>query len=119
MESSATGLSSLQDAANKMARDMHFVGLFVIIYGILACLTIVGMIIGIPYIFIGLRFREAADDFTKYAENRNEESLVSAFIKQGRSFFIVKVLVIVGLAILALYIVGMILFFVFNPEIFY
>lgn len=119
MESSATGLPSLQDAANKMARDMHFVGLFVIIYGILACLTIVGMIIGIPYIFVGLRFREAADEFTKYAESRNEENLLTAFIRQGRSFFIIKILVIVGLVFLALYIVGMIMFFVFNPEIFY
>ena len=118
MESSATGVISLQNAANKMARDMHFVGLFVIIYGILACLTIVGMIIGIPYIFIGLRFREAADKFTKYAENRSEDDLLSAFIKQGISFFIVKVIVIVGLALLALYIVGLIMYFLFIPDIF-
>jgi len=119
MESSATGVTSLQDAAKKMVRDMHFVGLFVIIYGVLACLTIVGMIIGIPYIFIGIRFREAADEFTKYVEGRNEENLLNAFIRQGRSFFIVKILVIVGLVFLALYVVGMILFFVFYPDIFY
>ena len=119
MESSASGLTSLQDTANKMTRDMHFVGLFAVIYGILACLTIIGMIFGIPYIFVGLRLREAADEFTKYAENRNEENLLNAFIRQGRSFFIVKVLVIVGLAFLALYIVGMILFFAFYPEILY
>jgi len=118
MESSVSGLNSLQDAASKMVRDMRFVGLFTVIYGILACLTIVGMIFGIPYIFVGLRLREAADDFTKYVENRHEENLLSAFIRQGKSFFIVKVLVIVGLAIFALYIIGLILFFVFNPDIF-
>jgi hypothetical protein len=119
METSVSGLNSIQDAANKMVRDMRFVGLFAVIYGILACLTIIGMIFGIPYIFVGLRLREAADDFTTYVENRNEEHLLSAFIKQGRSFFIVKVLVIVGLAFLALYILGLILVLVFNPDIFF
>ena len=118
MESSATGFGSLQETVNKMARDMHFVGLFAVIYGVLACLTIVGMIFGIPYIFFGIRLREAADEFTKYAEKRNEENLVNAFIRQGRSFFIVKVLVIVGLALFVLYIVGMIMFLLFNPDIF-
>jgi hypothetical protein len=61
MESSATGLNSLQVATSRMVRDMNFVGIFAIIYGILACLTIIGMIFGIPYIFIGMRLREAAN----------------------------------------------------------
>ncbi len=117
MESSATGLNSLQVATSRMVRDMNFVGIFAIIYGILACLTIIGMIFGIPYIFIGMRLREAADGFMKYTEGRNEQDLLNAFIKQGRSFFIMKVLVIIGLAILALYIVGLVAFFIFNPEI--
>jgi hypothetical protein len=119
MESSPTGSTSLQDATQSMVRDMHFVGIFAIIYGILACLTIIGMIFGIPYIFVGMRLREAADEFTKYTESKNEENLLNAFIRQGRSFFIIKVLVIIGLAFFVLYIIGLILFFVFNPEIFY
>jgi hypothetical protein len=119
MESSPTGSTSLKDAAQSMVRDMHFVGIFAIIYGILACLTIIGMIFGIPYIFVGIRLREAADEFTKYTESKNEENLLNAFIRQGRSFFIIKVLVIIGLAFFVLYIIGLILFFVFNPEIFY
>ena len=119
MESSPAGTSPLQQAANSMVKDMHFVGIFAIIYGIIGCLTIVGMIFGIPYIFIGIRLREAADEFSKYVESKNEENLQNAFIRQGRSFFIMKVIVIVGLAFLALYIIGLILFFVFNPEIFY
>jgi hypothetical protein len=122
MESSPTttpAVPSLQDAARSMVKDMHFVGIFAIIYGIIGCLTIVGMIFGIPYIFVGIRLREAADEFSKYVENKNEESLITAFNRQGRSFFIIKVLIIVGLVLLALYIIGLILFFVFNPEIFY
>jgi len=122
MESSPTATPaapSLQDAASKMVKDMHFVGIFAIIYGIIACLTIVGMIFGIPYIFVGIRLREAADGFSKYVEGKNEENLITAFNRQGRSFFIIKVLIIVGLVLLALYIIGLILFFVFNPEIFY
>ena len=119
MESPATGVNSLQEAASKMVRDMHFVGIFAVVYGILACLTIIGMIFGIPYIFFGIRLREAADEFSKYVESRNEENLLTAFNRQGRSFFIIKVLVIIGLAFLILYIIGLILFFVFNPDIFY
>jgi hypothetical protein len=119
MESSATGSTSLQEAAKSMVRDMHFVGIFAIIYGILACLTIIGMIFGIPYIFVGLRLREAADEFTKYTQGGNEENLLNAFLRQGRSFFILKVLVIIGLAFFVLYIFGMLMFFIFNPEIFY
>jgi hypothetical protein len=119
MESSPTATTSLQDAAKSMVKDMHFVGIFAIVYGIIACLTIIGMIFGIPYIFVGIRLREAADEFTKYVESNNQENLVNAFLRQGRSFFIIKVLVIIGLAFLALYIIGLILFFVFNPDIFY
>lgn len=118
MESSPAGTVSLQDAAKSMVKDMHFVGIFAIIYGILGCLTIIGMIFGIPYIFIGIRIREAADEFTKYVETHNEENLLNAFLRQGRSFFIIKVIVIVGLALFVLYIIGVILFFMFNPEIF-
>jgi hypothetical protein len=122
MESSPTAtpaVPSLQDAAKSMIKDMHFIGIFAIIYGIIACLTIVGMIFGIPYIFVGIRLREAADEFSKYAENKNEENLITAFNRQGRSFFIIKVLIIVGLVLFALYIIGLILFFIFSPEIFY
>jgi hypothetical protein len=119
MEASASGSTSLQDVAKSMVKDMHFVGIFAIVYGIIACLTIIGMIFGIPYIFVGIRLREAADEFTKYVEGGSEENLKNAFIRQGRSFFIIKILVIIGLAFFALYIIGLILFFVFNPEIFY
>ena len=122
MESSPTAppaTPSLQDAARSMVKDMHFVGIFAIIYGIIGCLTIVGMIFGIPYIFVGIRLREAADEFSKYVEGKNEENLIKAFNRQGRSFFIIKVLIIVGLVLLALYIIGLILFFIFNRDIFY
>ena len=77
------------------------------------------MIFGIPYIFVGIRLREAADEFSKYVEGKNEENLITAFNRQGRSFFIIKVLIIVGLVLLALYIIGLILFFIFNRDIFY
>ena len=117
MEATSTSSPSLQETAKSMIKDMHFVGIFAIIYGIIACLTIIGMIFGIPYIFVGMRLREAADEFSKYAENRNEENLITAFNRQGRSFFIIKVLVIIGLAFLALYIIGLILFFVFNSAV--
>ena len=112
MESSVAFSDALRGAADRMVRDMKFVSIFVIVYGILACITIVGLIFGIPYIFIGLRLKEAAEKFTDYTNSANEQDLLIAFQKQGSSFFITKVLLIISLAILVIYII--VLIFVFS-----
>ncbi len=119
MESSISTTSPLQSAAEKMVKDMKFVGIFAIIYGVIACLTIIGAIFGVPYIFIGIRLREAGDHFLQHTKAGNEQDLVAAFQKQGSSFFITKVLIIIGLILFALYIVGMIAVFTMYPDILY
>jgi hypothetical protein len=119
MESSVSMPSALQTAAEKMVKDMKFVGIFAIIYGIIACLTIIGAIFGVPYIFVGIRLREAGDLFLQHTKAGNEQDLIAAYQKQGSSFFIMKVLVIVGLVLFALYIIVMIAVFAMNPDILY
>jgi hypothetical protein len=119
MESSVSFSSSLVDTAERMVRDMKFVGIFAVIYGIIACLTIIGMIFGIPYIFIGIRLREAGDNFEQYIKTGNEQDLLNAFQKQGSSFFIMKVILIIGLVFLVLYLLIIIMYFIFVPETLY
>ena len=119
MESSVSTTSPLQIAGEKMVKDMKFVGMFFIIYGVIACLTIIGAIFGVPYIFVGLRFREAGDNFLQHIKSGNEQDLVTAFQKQSSSFFIMKVLVIIGLILFVLYIIVMIAVFNMNPDILY
>ncbi|MEW6652627.1 MAG: DUF5362 domain-containing protein [Bacteroidota bacterium] len=103
--------SYFQIIFDKMTADMRFVGLFTIIYGVLSCLTIIGAIVGVPTIIIGLRIREAADQFSIYKMTNNAASLRQAFELQGRYFRLIKILIIIGLVLTALYIVFIIYLF--------
>ncbi len=109
-EKSATQSSSFQIAFGKMTGDMRFVGLFVIIYGVLNCITIIGALIGVPLIFAGLRMREAADQFHYFRMTNDPASMRSGFELQGRYFHIIKILIIVALVLTVLYIIFIIVF---------
>lgn len=95
----------LQSRIREMSRHMKFVGLFAIIYGALMCLTIIGAILGIPYIISGLRLRESADSYLAYVEFNDTRQLMTAFEKQSSFFFIMKVFIIIGLVFLVLYMI--------------
>ncbi len=101
---------TLQMTVNKMTGDMQFVGIFYIIIGALQCLSIFGAIIGIPVIICGLRLRESADSFKGYLATGDSLMLENAMERQGRFFFIQKVLIIIYLIIFALTIVALIIF---------
>ncbi len=103
--------SYFQIIFDKMTTDMRFVGLFTIIYGVLTCLTIIGAIIGIPTIIIGLRIREAADQFSTYKITNNAASLRQGFEIQGKYFRLIKILIIIGLVFTVLYIIFIIYLF--------
>ena len=100
-------------SVSKMAKDMKFVGLFSIIGGALYCLGIIYALVGVPMIICGLRLREAADNFDYYEKSKDITFLQRGFEKQGNSFFILKVLIIISLALTALMTLGCIAFFVF------
>ncbi|MFZ6034386.1 MAG: DUF5362 domain-containing protein [Melioribacter sp.] len=87
----------------KMIRDMRFVGIFVIIYGALTCLSIIGAIIGVPIIIIGLRIREAAEQFEIYKATNQAAALRMGFELQGKYFRLAKIIIIVSLIITALW----------------
>lgn len=99
-----------QMIVKKLTGDMNFVGLFNIIFGALYCLTIVGALFGVPLIFMGLRLREASESLNMYLINNDFALLERALEKQGRYFFIQKVLMIIALVLIVFYIIIIIAF---------
>ena len=110
MDENVTISPTLQMTVNKMTGDMQFVGIFYIIIGALQCLSIFGAIIGIPVIICGLRLRESADSFKGYLATGDSLMLENAMERQGRFFFIQKVLIIIYIALFALSIIALIIF---------
>ena len=105
--------SPFQYAFESMTKDMRFVGMFTIIYGALNCLTIIGALIGVPMIFIGMRIREAADQFLIFKTTNNSAALRLGFELQGKYFRIIKILIIVQLVLIVLGIIAVIIFMSF------
>jgi type III secretory pathway component EscU len=102
--------SAFQFAFTKMTGDMQFVGMFVIIYGALMCITIIGALVGVPMIFVGLRMREAAEQFNYFKMTNDPASMRNGFELQGKSLHIMKILIIISLICTVAYIILMIVF---------
>ena len=98
-----------QLAFDKMVGDMRFVGMFVIIYGALACLSIIGALWGVPIIIVGIKMREAADQFAIFRTTNDSAAMRNGFEIQGSFFRIVKILIIIGLVLALLFIIIMII----------
>ena len=95
---------------SKLTKDMSFVGMFTIIYGVLNCLTIIGAVIGIPLIFMGLRLRESATNFDVYKNSGDKLAFQNSINKLYKYFNIQKILIIISLIFFVLYIIGIIVF---------
>lgn len=102
--------SPFQITFGKMIKDMRFVGLFTIIYGAITCLSIIGAIIGVPIIIIGLRIREAAEQFEIFKATNQAGALRMGFELQGKFFRITKILIIVGIILTIIWIALIIIF---------
>jgi len=105
--------SPFQYAFESMTKDMRFVGMFTIIYGAINCLTIIGALIGAPMIFIGMRIREAADQFLIFKTTNSTAALRFGFELQGKYFRTVKILIIIQLVLMVLSIIAVIIFMSF------
>ena len=60
-----------KNIVHRMSGDMKFLGIFTIIMGSLSCITIIGAIIGIPYIIAGMRLKESEISHTELLVNLN------------------------------------------------
>ncbi len=94
----------------KTLGDMKFMGVAGMVYGILTCLSIVGAIMGIPIIIASNRFLEAIKIFEQYRISNRPEDLASAFQELGRSFRLLKIVVMISLGLTVLYFMGVFLF---------
>lgn len=88
----------------KMINDMRFVSVFTIIYGVLCCISVIGLIVGIPIIVSGTKLRNAAKEFESYLQFGDIGKIFKGFELQGSYFFINKVFIIIGLVFFILYI---------------
>ena len=92
-----------QGIVRDMCGDMKFIGIIGIVLGAFYCVTIIGALIGVPYIIASIRLRESADAFLGYLDAGNFEALQKGFEKQKSFFFIIKVLLIIGIIFMVLY----------------
>jgi hypothetical protein len=90
---------SVQTMLKGMAGDMKFLGILQIILGALYSLTIIGAAIGVPYIFAGMRLKNAGEGFVAYAGSAEAGRLKSALEDQAKFFRIIKILVIVSIVL--------------------
>ena len=89
----------------KMTGDMKFVGMFQIVLGALACLSIFGAITGIPMLISGLRARESADAFVNYQRDLDANWLSRAYTGQAGYFKMQKIVAILTIVMMVLFIV--------------
>lgn len=59
----------------KMVPDMRLVSVFMIITGVFSCLSIVGLVAGIPLIMAGVKLKNAAAEFNRYTAGENPQPL--------------------------------------------
>ena len=100
-----------KNIVHKMSGDMKFLGIFTIIIGAFSCLTIVGAVIGIPYIIAGMRLKESGEMFRGYLEYASQDFMERAIEKESQYFHIQKIIVIITIVFMILYMIFIIILF--------
>lgn len=90
--------------------DMKFVGVAAMIYGFFNCLSLAGAVMGIPIIIASNRFLEAVKILQRYRQSGQQDDLSRAFQEMGRSFRLLKTVVLITIAMSVLAFVVMFFF---------
>ena len=76
----------------EMSKNMKFLsivckifGILLIVLGVMYCLLIIGAIIGVPFIFIGLKVYQAGDNLEQAVIKKDEENFRLAIIHATKS----------------------------------
>lgn len=93
----------------RMSGDMKFLGVFTIIIGAFACLSIIGAVIGIPYIIAGMRLKESGEMFRGYLEYATQDFIERAIEKESQYFHIQKIIAIITIVFMVLYFIFIII----------
>ena len=105
--------------AFRLGSDMKWTAILLIIIGALTCIGIVTALIGVPMIIAGLRMNEAARAFQDYSQSQDQNALAYAIEHQGKSFAILKILVIVYIILSIISIIFTFAVFIPNMSDFY
>lgn len=81
-------------------KDMRFIGWVALIKGVLICFSIFGALVGVPLIIASHRLIEGTKRFDQFRSTGTQDELVAGFYELGRSFRILKILVVIYLVIL-------------------
>jgi len=90
--------------------DMKFVGVSAMIFGIMNCLSLAGAVMGIPIIIAANRFLESVKILQEYRLSGRREDLATGFHEMGRSFRLLKIVVLITIGMYVLGFVAMFLF---------
>ena len=102
-EVGATAIHPMGLGFERTLGDMRFIGWISLIYGILTCLSIVGVVLGVPLIIASHRFIEGVNRFDLFRQTGTQDELQAGFYELGRSFRILKILTIIYLGLIILY----------------
>lgn len=94
----------------RLSFDMKVFSWYMIISGIISCFSIIGAIIGIPYIIAGLRLKDGADSLKSFSSTGDMHTLQSSFEHQAKFYKIMKIIIIVSLAMVIIGIVAFVMF---------
>ena len=81
-------------------------GVLSIISGVLFCITIIGAILGVPYLMFGLKLFKSGGSFSETARNVSGDSLKNALSELAKA---VKIWLITVIAVIILYAVMIII----------
>jgi len=98
----ATGIHPMGLGFERTLKDMRFMGWISMIYGILTCLSILGAVLGVPLIIASHRFIEGVNRFELFRQSGTQDELQAGFYELGRSFRILKILVVIFLVLIIL-----------------
>lgn len=95
----------MNEVARSIATDAQWTAWYTIISGGIACLTIIGAIIGVPLVIAGLRLKESNEAMLSFAGSSSPAALLEAMQKQKSYWNIQKIFIIIALVFVVLYFV--------------
>ncbi len=112
LQSDFSPIDNRKDNYYNLAKNMKFVSLFIIIYGAISTLSIVGALVGVPIIFAGLKLRDASIAIYNYLQTNQQYDLDNAVEKQARAFWILKILILISIFFYIFFILILFIFIV-------
>lgn len=97
--------TEMNEVARSIATDAQWTAWYTIISGGIACLTIIGAIIGVPLVIAGLRLKESNEAMLSFAGSSSPAALLEAMQKQKSYWNIQKIFIIIALVFVVLYFV--------------